>query len=112
MPGMGPFQGFGIYGFDNVSRKFQGTWVDNFGTGMMVGTGELSSDGNTLVWEYTYNCPIARKPVSLRGVERYTGKDTMTLEIHGADPKSGKKFKMMEINFTRRHAAATAPSGH
>lgn len=112
MPGMGPFQGFGIYGYDNVSKKFQATWVDNFGTGMMVGVGELSSDGKTLTWEYTYNCPIAKKPVTMREIERYTSKDTMILEMHGADPKSGRKYKMMEIHLTRQPAAATAPSGH
>lgn len=43
MPGMGPFEGFGIYGYDNVSKKYVHTWVDNMGTGMMNGTGELSA---------------------------------------------------------------------
>ena len=38
MPGMGPFTGFGLTGFDNVSKKFVSTWVDNMGTGMMNGS--------------------------------------------------------------------------
>ena len=29
MPGMGPFTGFGISGFDNVSKKYVSTWIDN-----------------------------------------------------------------------------------
>jgi hypothetical protein len=101
MPGMGPFHGFGIYGYDNVGKKFQSTWIDNCGTGMMQGTGELSSDEQTLTWKFTYNCPITKKPTTMREIERNTGKNTKTLEMHGIDPKSGKEFKMMEIAFTR-----------
>ena len=102
MPGMGPFNGFGIYGFDNVSQKFQSSWVDNCSTGMMQGTGELSSDESTLTWTFSYHCPIAKKQVTMREVERRTGKDAMTLEMFGPDPKTGKEFKMMEIAFTRK----------
>jgi hypothetical protein len=102
MPGMGPFTGFGLYGYDNVGKKFQCTWVDNCGTGMMVGTGELSSDGSTLTWNFTYNCPIAKKPVTMREIETITGPNTKTLEMFGADPKSGKEYKMMSIEFTKK----------
>lgn len=101
MPGMGPFNGFGLYGFDNVSENFQGTWIDNCGTGMMTGTGELSSDAATLTWKFDYNCPITRKSTVFREVERRTGKDTMTLEMYSVFPHTGKEFKMMEILYTR-----------
>lgn len=103
MPGMGPFNGFGINGFDNVSEKFVSTWVDNFSTGIMAGTGELSPDGKTLTWSYTFNCPMTRKPAIMRQIERTTGDNTMTLEAFGPDPKSGKEYKMMSIDFTRGH---------
>jgi len=42
MPGLGAYNGLGIYGFDNVSQKFTSTMIDNQGTGIMNGTGELS----------------------------------------------------------------------
>lgn len=105
MPGMGEFSGLGIYGFDNVSQKFQSTWLDNMSTGMMQGTGELKDEGKTLAWNYTYNCPITKKPHVMREFERITGKDTKTLEMHMKDPVSGKEYKMMEIAFTRKPAA-------
>lgn len=108
IPGMGPFTGFGLYGFDNVSQKFQSTWIDNCGTAMMFGTGDLSSDGKTMVWKYAYHCPITRQPRVLREIERSTGKDSKTLETFAIDPKSGKEYKMMEIAFTRTPGSAQA----
>ncbi|HLO40879.1 MAG TPA: DUF1579 domain-containing protein [Phycisphaerales bacterium] len=105
MPGMGQFNGFGIYGFDNVSQQFQATWVDNMGTGMMTGTGELSADGKTMTWDYSFHCPIAKKMVKMREVETRTDSNTLKWEMHGQHPKTGKEFKMMEINMTRTGSA-------
>jgi hypothetical protein len=102
MPGMGPYTGLGIYGFDNVSQKFVSTWIDNHSTGTMIGTGELSPDGKTLAWQFTYNCPITKKPTVMRQVETCTGENAMTIEMFGPDPKSGKEFKMMTIELTRK----------
>jgi hypothetical protein len=102
MPGMGPYHGFGIYGYDNVSKKFVSTWIDNHSTGIMNGTGELSSDGKTVTTKYSYTCPITKKPTVMTDVETITGPNTKTLEMFGTDPKSGKEFKMMSIALTRK----------
>ena len=107
MPGMGPFSGFGLYGYDNVAQKFQSSWISSCGTGMMIGTGERSSDGKTLTWKYEYHCPITKKLTTMREVERITGKDSKTLEIFGPDPKTGQEYKMMEIAFTRKPGSNT-----
>jgi hypothetical protein len=109
MMGM-PFNGLGFYGFDNVTQKYQGTWMDNCGTTMMQGTGELSSSGDTLTWTYKYTCPISGKPVTLREVQKTTGKDTKYTEMFGIDPKTGKEFKMMEFTLTRTGAVPAAPA--
>ena len=93
MPGMGPYRGFGIYGFDNVSEKFVSTWIDNHSTGIMNGTGVLSPDGKTLTWNYVHNCPITKKPTVLQKVDTSTGPNSMTLEMFGEDPKSGKELR-------------------
>ena len=107
MPGMGPFKGMGLNGFDNVSKSFQSTWIDNMGTGMMQGTGTLSADGKVLTWNFNFHCPITKKPAVMREVETVTGPNSMTLEMFGPHPKTGKEFKMMEIAFTR----SSAPTG-
>jgi len=105
MPGMGPYQGFGIYGYDNVAQKFVCLWIDNHSTGFMNGEGEMSSDGKTITWDFTFNCPITRKPMAMREVETITGPNTKTLEMTGTDPKSGEKFKMMRVELTKKEDA-------
>ncbi len=105
MPGMGPFKGFGLYGFDNVSQKLVSSWVDSQSTGLMTGHGKLSENGKVLTWEYTFNCPLTKKPTKMREVETTTGPDTKTLEMFGADPKSGQEYKMMSIALTRKPSA-------
>ncbi len=102
MPGMGPYKGLAISGYDNVSQKFVSTWIDNCGTGLAIGEGTLSADGKVLTWKFTYNCPIQKKPVVMRQVETATGADTKTVELFAADPKTGKEYKMMRIESARK----------
>lgn len=101
MPGMGPFNGLAIYGFDNITQKFTSVWLDNFATGMMKGTGELSEDGKTMTWKYDGYCPLTKKPIVMREVETTVDANTKKLEMFGPDPKAGKEFKMMELTLTR-----------
>jgi len=101
MPGMGPYKGLALYGFDNVTQKFTSTCIDNQGTGIMTGTGELSADQKVMTWTYTFNCPLNKKPTPMRQVETTTGEKTKTLEIYSAEPKSGKEYKMMVIELTK-----------
>ena len=101
MPGMGMYEGFGLYGYDNVSGRFVATMIDNMSTGLATGTGERSADGKTMTWTYTYNCPITKKPTTLREVQTTTGPNAKRLEMWGTDPRSGKEYKMMVIELTR-----------
>lgn len=111
MPGMGPYNGFAIYGFDNVSQEFVATWIDNCGTGMATGTGVLSEDGKTLTWSYKFNCPMTKKSAPLREVQTITSPNTRTLEVFATDPKSGREYKMMQIELTRKSGTAAAAAG-
>ena len=38
----------------------------------------------------------------MREVETSTGENTERFEMFGPDPKSGKEYKMMSIEFTRK----------
>lgn len=102
MPGMGHFNGFGLAGYDNVSKKFVSMWVDNMMTGIMNGTGDLSGDSKTFTWSYMVNCPITKKPTGMREIQKYTGDNTMTYEMFCTDPKTGKEYKCMNIDLKRK----------
>ena len=102
IPGMGPFTGLGIQGYDNVAKKFASTWIDSQSTGIMTGTGELSPDGKTINWNFKYHCPVTGKPTVMRQIETNTGPNAKTLEMHGIEPKSGKEFKMMVLEMTTK----------
>jgi hypothetical protein len=110
IPGMGEFLGEGYYGYDNVAGRFVSTWIDNHSTGIMHGTGELSSDGKTLTWTFEYYCPITKKPTKMREIERRHSDDSFTLEMWGTDPKAGKEYKMMEIAYKRISTASVPTS--
>ena len=102
MPGMGPYHGGGVYGYDNVSKKFVASWIDNHSTGIMQGEGELSDDGKSITWTNKFNCPLTKKPATMKEVDTVTGPNTKKLEMWGDDPKSGKNYKMMSIELTRK----------
>ena len=102
VPGMGPYNGLGVNGFDNVSKKFVSTWIDNMGTGIMQGEGELSQDGKQITWTFSYHCPVTKKPAVMRQVETITGPDTRTMEMFGTEPKGGEEYKMMTIELSRK----------
>ena len=102
IPGMGPYRGLGINGFDNVSQKFVSTWIDNHSTSLASGAGKLTDDGKVLTWNYTFSCPVTQKPATMRQVETFTGPDAKTLEMFMTDPQSGKEYKMMSIEFHRQ----------
>lgn len=101
MPGMGPYNGSGLCGFDNVTKKYVATWIDNWSTAIMTGKGERSPDGKKMTWTYTASCPIAGKEITVRQVETITGPNSKTLEMFAPDPKTGEEFQTMKIELTR-----------
>jgi hypothetical protein len=101
MPGMGKFEAVAYNGYDNVSKNYVSTWIENTSTGIMTGTGKVSDDGKTLTWTYSYNCPITKKAAPLRQIETITGENTRTVSVWMAEPKSGKEYEMMKIELTR-----------
>jgi hypothetical protein len=103
-----PFQGFGVAGYNNTTKEFESTWIDNMGTMQMHSTGTLSADKKTLTMEAHYMCPIMKKNTFMREVHTHTGPETMKLEMYGPDMTGKQKeYKIMEITYTRK--AGTAP---
>jgi hypothetical protein len=100
-PGMGPYTALAFYGYDNAAGQLVSTSIDNQGTGIMNGAGEMSADGKTFAWRYDYHCPINDKPTSMRDVETIVDPDTRVVDVFGVNPKTGEEFRMMKIELTR-----------
>ncbi len=102
MMGM-PFEGMSFLAYDNATKKFVSTWIDNWGTGIMTMTGNWDEGTKTLTMSGTYP-DIVRpgKECSMREVFKIVDADTQLMEMYGPDQKTGKEFKMMEMKMTRK----------
>jgi hypothetical protein len=101
MGGMGPFEGFGLSGFDNVSGKYWGTWTDNMGTGVMMSTGTCNEKTSTCTFKGSYMDPMTKKAKQTRMVEHWDGADKSVVEFYESG-KDGKEAKTTEITYTRK----------
>ena len=93
------FKGMGLEGYDNVKKKFVGTWMDNMGTGIMMSEGDYDSATKT----FTYNSEVEMVPgmkTKVREVLKMTDKDHMVFEWY--EDRGGQQAKTMEISYTRK----------
>ena len=102
MMGM-PFEGMSVMGFDNATKEFTSTWVDNWSTGIMNMSGPWDESSKTLT--LTGAMPDINRPgkkCSFKEVFKVIDDNTQHMEMYGPDPKTGKEYKMMEIKLTRK----------
>jgi hypothetical protein len=95
------FEGRGTDGYDNVSKQFVSSWVDNMGTGIMVSTGTCEDGGKKCTTIGSFSDPMTGGPSTMRSVITWVDDNTFKNEMYGKDP-SGKEFKSMEIVAKRK----------
>ena len=95
------FEGMLIEGFDNVSKRWTTTWIDNMGTGVMRAEATAPADAKKLEWIGTANDPLTGKPKATREVQTFDGDDRWTSEMYDKGP-DGKEFVTMKIMYTRQ----------
>ncbi len=93
------FRGMGTEGYDNVKKKFVGTWVDNMATGVMVSEGTYDPSAKTFTYEADCELMPGMK-THVREVIKVVDKDHHTFEWY--DNSRGPEAKMMEISYTRK----------
>jgi hypothetical protein len=105
MPGAGgkmqemTFKGHGLEGYDNVKKKFTGTWVDTMGTGIMMAEGDYDPASKT----FNYTGELEVMPgmkQKIHEVVKLTDKDHMLFEWY--ENHGGQEAKTMEIDYTRK----------
>lgn len=96
-----PFHGMGLTGYDNLKKKYVGTWVDTMGTGILHSEGTY--DAATKTFTYTGETPDveAGKYVKSRTTERMVDADHWLLQSFqpGSD---GKEYMSFELRYTRQ----------
>jgi Protein of unknown function (DUF1579) len=95
-----PFNGYGTYGYDNVTKKYVASWIDSMGTGIMQSTGTSPDDGTTINWEGTSSDPITGKMLTFHSSMKMVNSNEYHFEMNGPGP-DGKEIKMMEIQYMR-----------
>ncbi len=94
------FEGRGITGFDNVDRKYHGSWIDNFGTGVMPMVGTCDEATKTCTFTGEMNDPMTGKLTVMRMVETWIDNDHTVTSFYGKTP-DGKEFVSMKMEATR-----------
>ena len=95
-----PFEGMGIFGYDNGKKEYNSIWFDNMGTGFMNSTGQYDANSKTLTEEGHFTCPF-RGQTPFRGVVTIKGNNLYTYEMYAPD-MNGKEYRAMEITYTRQ----------
>jgi hypothetical protein len=99
MMGM-PFEGRGTFGYDNAKDQHFMTWVDNMGTGLMVGWGVLEGE-NKVTYSGTFVDPATGEDKPFRTVVTEVDADHMIMEMYVPAPDGSGEFKNMEIHSYR-----------
>lgn len=96
-----PFEGRGTEAYDNITKQYVGTWIDNMGTGISNSTGTCEDGGKKCTYNSMTPDPMAGKLVPMRSVITWLDGDTFTNEMYANDP-AGKEMKTMEITAKRK----------
>lgn len=96
-----PFEGFGVTAYDNVTRQFMSSWIDNFSTGIMFLTGKYDPATRAITFVGDMDDPM--KPgtkVKVREVIRLVDANRHVMEMY--EVRGGKDVKTMEIVYARK----------
>ncbi len=94
------FLGFGIGGFDNLTKQYVGTWLDNMGTGIIRMKGTASEDGKVINYTGEHPDLMEGRYKTVRSVETITDDDNFVIVMYNTTP-DGQEFMMMEMTYTR-----------
>jgi hypothetical protein len=96
-----PLEGIGYTGYDNVTKHYVGTWMDNMSTGAMVSKGSAAADGKTWNFDSTMADPMTGKSMPIKEKVVVVDNDHHMMEMWSPGP-DGKMYKSMEIHYTRK----------
>jgi hypothetical protein len=94
-----PFSGIGYTGYDNVTKKYVGTWMDTASTGVMTSSGSMA--GKVMNSTASMSDPTTGKTSKAWSKVTIADNDHYTMEMSAPGP-DGKPVKVMEIQYSRK----------
>jgi hypothetical protein len=92
------FKGMAVEGYDNIKKKFIGSWIDNMGTGIQFSEGTYDPSAKTFTYTSEME-PVPGMKTQAREVLKIADNNHMLLEWY--ENRGGQEKKTMEINYTR-----------
>lgn len=96
-----PFNGIGYVAFDNFKKRYQSTWMDDAGTGIMVMEGSCDKAGKVFTSMGSMDDFLTGKKSRIKEKVTIVNPDTHRLEMWMTGP-DGKMFKTLEGVYTRK----------
>jgi len=95
-----PYTGLGYDGYNNADGRYESIYMDNFGTLMVLYTGECSDDGKTRVIQGSFTNPMEGATIEQRNVYSWIDDDHFKMESF---MKMGdEEYKQMEMLYERQ----------
>src|SRR5687768_16534655 len=91
--------GSSITGYDNAKKVFISTWIDNFGTGIMILEGKWNAQKKAIEFKGKQTDPMTGKDLKVRETLSYLDDGSELMEMWME--QNGKEFKTMEIRFSK-----------
>jgi len=100
---MGGLQGSSTIGFDPISGKFVGTWVDSFQPAVTHMKGSYDKSTKTMTYDTT-GIGMDGKPMPGKIIVQYKTENSHTFTMMHQDPtgQSDEMVKTMEMTYTRK----------
>ena len=93
------FEGHGIYGYNPVSRRYVGTWVDDMRTNIHVGEGDWDGATKTLTYHWSARMPNGQA-MSWKETSQVVSETEQIFRVLFPSP-DGAEFEMMRAIYRR-----------
>ena len=91
--------GISITAYDNATKEFINTWIDNLGTGIAVSKGKYEKENNSIVFMGNMVDASSGKEIEFKQVLVFVDDNTQLFEMYLFD--NGNEFKMMDMKSTK-----------
>jgi len=98
MMGM-PFEGMGVDAYDNATKEYISTWVDNMGTGLMYLKGKWDDASKSIIYTGTMVDPMSGKDQPSKTISKMVDDNHVVQTMFNI--VNGQEVKSMEIAYSR-----------